>query len=102
MTEEDVNAAGLTIQYSVDNGATKNNYGSAIQINTDISSVIFYLIQGDFIWDQETVPVILDGVDGKGVEFVFFLQDSWKEDSDNPIAMDTPQYSMNLLRKNFK
>ena len=32
LTEEDVNAAGLTIQYSVDNGATKNNYGSAIQI----------------------------------------------------------------------
>lgn len=102
LTEEDVNAAGLTIQYSVDNGATKNNYGSAIQINTDISSVIFYLIQGDFIWDQETVPVILDGVDGKGVEFIFFLQDSWKEDSDNPVAMDTPTILDESSKKEFQ
>lgn len=102
LTEEDVNAAGLTIQYSVDNGATKKNYGSAIQINTDISSVIFYLIQGDFIWDQETVPIILDGVDGKGVEFIFFLQDSWKEDSDNPAAMDAPTILDESSKKEFQ
>ena len=102
LTEEEVNAAGLIIQYSIDNGATKNNYGSAIQINTDISSVIFYLIQGDFIWDQETVPVILDGVDGKGVEFIFFLQDSWKEDSDNPAAMDTPTILDESSKKEFQ
>ena len=48
------------------------------------------------------MPIILDGVDGKGVEFIFFLQDSWKEDSDNPAAMDTPTILDESSKKEFQ
>lgn len=90
LTDDEIVKAGLKVQYSVDNGSTRHDYSTGIAIDSDISSVIFYLTQGNLIWDQETVPVILDGVDGKGVEFIFWLQESWREDSDNISDLSTP------------
>lgn len=90
LSDEDIATYGLKIQYSLDGGTSKADYNGSVPVNSDIGSVTFYLFNGTFLCDMECVPIILDGVDGKGVEFVFWAQDSWKNDSDNTRDTETP------------
>lgn len=102
LTNEEIDNVGLKVLYSIDNGVTKLDYGSPIAVTPEINSIIFYLKQGSFVCDKETVPVILDGVDGKGIEFIFYLQESWKNDSDNINDMETPTILDNSSEKEFQ
>ena len=63
-----------------DETAYTNN---AIPVDSSVSEVRFYLygkngntVDRTTVHDQEGVPVIAEGQDGKGVEYIFFQQDS--------------------------
>lgn len=102
LTDAEIVAAELKVKYSIDKGATKHDYLGAISVDSDLETVIFYLYQGEYCWDQESVPIILDGVDGKGVEFVFWVQESWKNESGNTSDMETPSLYDDSSSANFQ
>lgn len=73
--------------------------GTGVQVSEAMSEVRFVLygigsdgnVDKTIIHDKESVPVIAEGVDGKGVEYIFWLQDSWSGDSGDGTGLATPQ-----------
>lgn len=69
---------------------------TAISIDSSVRVVKFYLygltngsVDRTIIHDWEEVPVIANGVDGAGVEYVFWRQATWNgNDSDKPTLVD--------------
>lgn len=56
---------------------------TSIPVSSGMSKIVFYLyglsngsVDRSILHDREDVPVIADGQDGKGVEYVFFLQNT--------------------------
>lgn len=72
--------------------------GTGVQVSEAMSEVRFVLygigsdgnVDKTIIHDKESVPVIAEGVDGKGVEYIFWLQDSWNGDSGDGTGLATP------------
>lgn len=88
MSSELMKAAGLTMTLVVNykNGTTAPQgytIGDAVAITQDISTVVFKLNCNSAIYATETIPVLLDGVDGNGVEYVFLWKDDYDETTDN-------------------
>lgn len=88
MTTEQMNAAGLTMTCVVNhkNGTTDVHaytIGDAVAITQDVSTVVFKLNYNSAIYATETIPVLLEGVDGNGVEYVFLWKDDYDEAKGN-------------------
>ena len=70
--------------------------GSAVSVDTSVKEVVFYLYKkvGSTVdrtvkHDQEGVPVIAEGQDGKGVEYIFITQETWDgTDANKPTIHD--------------
>lgn len=68
-------------------------YSGAVTVSSDMKKVVFYLfgtvngsVSTSIVHDTEEVPVIANGVDGAGVEYVFWVQESWNGDSSSGMA----------------
>lgn len=92
---------GLYYKYNYLAGSSSVWYpytSAGVAVDSSIAEVLFELNginaegnrDSNVLHDKESVPVIAAGIDGEGVEFVFILQESWSEDSDDPNALPTP------------
>lgn len=68
-------------------------YSGSVTVSSDMKKVVFYLfgtvngsVSTSIVHDTEEVPVIANGVDGAGVEYVFWVQESWNGDSSSGMA----------------
>ena len=71
-------------------------YNGAVTVNSGMQKVTFYLfgtvngsVSTSIVHDTEEVPVMASGVDGAGVEYVFWVQESWNGDSSSGMATPT-------------
>lgn len=75
-----------------------NTSGDGVSIDTDVKLVDFYIyglneqgvVDKNVMHDHEDVYVIANGVDGKGVEYIFWTQETWSGDS--ATGLGTPEY----------
>lgn len=73
--------------------------GTAVSINSGVERVSFYLykkvgntIDRTVLHDKEDVPVIANGLDGKGVEYIFITKADWDgTDEDKPTIYDVAE-----------
>lgn len=78
--------------------ATETDYTGSVSVSADVKEVVFtlYALNSNgtpnklIVHDQESVPVISAGVDGKSVEFVFFRQNA---ETPKPTLYDASQDS---------
>ena len=81
---------GAVIRESSDQGSgNKFSWDDADSIEIRLRQ--YFVENGVGTWillDQECEDIVADGQDGKGVEYIFFTQESWIED--NPNGMATP------------
>lgn len=70
--------AGMSLKYGKGNNATKDlALGAGIDVTSDDKMVTFALYDSNNqILDKESVPVLAYGKDGKGIEYIFKLQNS--------------------------
>lgn len=71
-------------------------YSGAVTVNSGMKKVVFYLfgtvngtVSTSILHDSEGVPVIASGVDGAGVEYIFWTQDSWSEETTGGLPTPT-------------
>lgn len=84
-------SSGVAIRESSDNGSgNKFSWDDADSIEIRLRQ--YFVENGVGTWillDQECEDIVADGQDGKGVEYIFFTQDSWINDSPNGMATPT-------------
>lgn len=93
LTALQMSERGIAVKYRVYTGNTAGAWqtGLSAPVSANNSKVEFVLWKdGVATNEKETVPVISDGVDGKGVEYIFWLQDSWSGDGESS-DLATPQ-----------
>lgn len=74
LTKSDMENAKLTVKYSVDGGTTFADYTSdGVTVSPEWENIIFRLYLNGGLIDSQDVPVMLNGVDGEGIEYVFIL-----------------------------
>ena len=74
LTSSDMKNAKLTVKYSVDGGTTFADYTSdGVTVSPEWENIIFRLYLNGGLIDSQDVPVMLNGVDGEGIEYVFIL-----------------------------
>ncbi len=68
--------------------------GSAVSINSGVAKVVFSLygltngsVDRTIVHDSEGVPVIAEGLDGKGVEYIFFADEDWNDWDGTPNSV---------------
>lgn len=69
---------GMSLKYGKDENATKDlALGAGVDVTSDDKMVTFALYdKNNQILDKESVPVLAYGKDGKGIEYIFKLQDT--------------------------
>lgn len=69
---------GMSLKYGKDENATKDlALGAGVDVTSDDKMVTFVLYdKNNQILDKESVPVLAYGKDGKGIEYIFKLQDT--------------------------
>lgn len=72
--------SGFKLEYSIDGSSWMPYPEVGVQVDASVKKLDFRLSRYGILWDEQSVPVILDGVDGAGVEFVFFAQADWVEE----------------------
>ena len=80
LTAAQMSARNLAIKHRVFTGGMAGNWqaSASASIAATTSKVEFALYDNDVETDEkETVPVLADGADGKGVEYVFFVVSDW-------------------------
>lgn len=84
-------SSGVAIRESSDNGSgNKFSWDDADSIEIRLRQYFVDNGVGEWILlDQECEDIVADGQDGKGVEYIFFTQDSWINDSPNGMAIPT-------------
>ena len=100
VSSSDFSKHNLALRYKrfYTNGTSDSSYqtySGAVTVSSDMKKVVFYLfgtvngsVSTSIVHDTEEVPVIANGVDGAGVEYVFWVQESW--DGDSSSGMATP------------
>lgn len=70
--------AGISLKYGKSENATKDlALGAGVDVTSDDKMVTFALYDSNNnIFDKESVPVLAYGKDGKGIEYIFKLQNS--------------------------
>ncbi len=70
--------AGMSLKYGKgENATTVVGIGTAVSVSADDKIVIFALYdKSNNLLDKESVPVLAYGKDGKGIEYIFKLQNS--------------------------
>lgn len=79
--------SGMTLKYGKSENATKDlALGAGVDVTSDDKMVTFALYDSNNnILDKESVPVLAFGKDGKGIEYIFKLQNSGPS---NPTPSD--------------
>lgn len=69
---------GMSLKYGKDENATKDlALGAGVDVTSDDKMVTFALYdKNNQMLDKESVPVLAYGKDGKGIEYIFKLQDT--------------------------
>ena len=74
--------------------------GTAVSINSGVERVSFYLykkvgntIDRTVLHDKEDVPVIANGLDGKGVEYIFITKADWDGTDEDKPSIETEDTS---------
>lgn len=70
--------SGMTLKYGKSENATKDlALGAGVDVTSDDKMVTFALFDSNNnMLDKESVPVVAFGKDGKGIEYIFKLQDT--------------------------
>lgn len=77
LTSSDMENAKLTVKYSVDGGTTFADYTSdGVAVSPEWENIIFRLYLNEGLIDSQDVPVMLNGVDGNGSEWIYYLSNS--------------------------
>lgn len=92
-------SSGAVIRETSDSGSgNKANWDSADSIEIRLRQYFVDNNVGEWILlDQECEDIIGDGQDGKGVEYVFFTQESWIVDTPNGMATPTIRDDSSLV-----
>lgn len=97
MTADELTTRKMSVKYSVGDDATLSECpADGLSVLAEWSKIVFHLFFGDVEIDTQDVPVMLNGVDGSGVEYVFLLTTEDKEptiyDDSNTEAFQAPDY----------
>ena len=97
MTADELTTRKMSVKYSVGDDATLSEFpADGLSVSAEWSKIVFHLFFGDVEIDTQDVPVMLNGVDGSGVEYVFLLTTEDKEptiyDDSDTEAFQAPDY----------
>lgn len=97
MTADDLTKRKMSVKYSLGDDATLLECpADGLSVLAEWSKIVFHLFFGDVEIDTQDVPVMLNGVDGSGVEYVFLLTTEDKEptiyDDSDTEAFQAPDY----------
>ena len=97
MTADELTKRKMSVKYSLGDDATLLECpADGLSVLAEWSKIVFHLFFGDVEIDTQDVPVMLNGVDGSGVEYVFLLTTEDKEpsiyDDSDTEAFQAPDY----------
>lgn len=97
LTAEQMATIKAVIKYSIDDSATLSDCpADGISASPEWSKIVFHLLIDGSEVDSQDVPVMLNGVDGNGIEFVFLLTTEDKAptiyDDSATEAFQSPDY----------
>lgn len=97
LTTEQMTTVKAVIKYSIDDGATLSDCpADGLSVSPEWSKIVFHLLIDGSEVDSQDVPVMLNGVDGNGIEYVFLLTTEDKKptiyDDSTTEAFQSPDY----------
>lgn len=97
MTADELTKRKMSVKYSLGDDATLLECpADGLSVLAEWSKIVFHLFFGNVEIDTQDVPVMLNGVDGSGVEYVFLLTTEDKEptiyDDSDTEAFQAPDY----------
>ena len=74
LTTEQMTTAKAVVKYSIDDSSTLSELpADGLSVSPEWSKIVFHLLIDGSEVDSQDVPVMLNGVDGNGIEYVFLL-----------------------------